>query len=134
MLIYYPERRATAQQCLKDPWFSMPQEENFKMSEEEYEQYIKAQQKEEAKQKELDLSSNEAQDSDIYDGENEDNKSLELDEFDSELLSQKRLPESNKIIDRSFTNLGYIGYGDGILVEDLDQTANWQFDDFKEPK
>ncbi len=32
-----------------------------------------------------------------------------------------------KFIDRSFTNMGYIGYGDGIDLEDLDKGGNWQF-------
>lgn len=30
-----------------------------------------------------------------------------------------------QLVDRSFTNLGYIGYGDGIKLEDLDQDPNW---------
>lgn len=32
-----------------------------------------------------------------------------------------------KLVDRSFTDLGYIGYCDGICLEDLDACANWQF-------
>ena len=35
-----------------------------------------------------------------------------------------------RIVDRSFTNLGYIGYGEGINFDTLDQTGNWQFDEF----
>lgn len=34
---------------------------------------------------------------------------------------------SRMIVDRSFTNLGYIGFGDGIDFDALDQTGNWQF-------
>lgn len=30
-------------------------------------------------------------------------------------------------MDRSFTDLGYIGYCDGINLEDLDSCPNWQF-------
>ena len=30
-------------------------------------------------------------------------------------------------IDRSFTDLGYIGYGTGIFLEKLDFGPNWQF-------
>jgi hypothetical protein len=30
-----------------------------------------------------------------------------------------------KLIDRSFTNLGYIGFGDGIDFSALDNTRNW---------
>jgi len=32
-----------------------------------------------------------------------------------------------KLIDRSFTDLGYIGYNDGISLHKLDSEANWQF-------
>lgn len=38
---------------------------------------------------------------------------------------QRRMPF--KFIDRSFTNLGYIGYNEGIQLNDLDNEANWQF-------
>ena len=31
------------------------------------------------------------------------------------------------MIDRSFTDLGYIGYGTGIFLEKLDFGPNWQF-------
>ncbi|CAD8199089.1 unnamed protein product [Paramecium octaurelia] len=33
----------------------------------------------------------------------------------------------HRLIDRSFTDLGYIGYGEGINLEQLDSTGNWQF-------
>lgn len=32
-----------------------------------------------------------------------------------------------KLVDRSFANLGYIGYGDGIDLDTLDNTGSWQF-------
>ena len=32
-----------------------------------------------------------------------------------------------KLVDRSFTDLGYIGYCDGINLDELDSCANWQF-------
>jgi serine/threonine-protein kinase SRPK3 len=32
-----------------------------------------------------------------------------------------------KLIDRSYTDLGYIGYGTGIYLEKLDFGPNWQF-------
>lgn len=34
----------------------------------------------------------------------------------------------HQIIDRTFTDLGYIGYGDGIDLNQLDSTGNWQFE------
>lgn len=32
-----------------------------------------------------------------------------------------------RLVDRSFTDLGYVGYSDGIEIEKLDSCANWQF-------
>ena len=32
-----------------------------------------------------------------------------------------------RYIDRSFMDLGYIGYGEGIYLEKLDFGPNWQF-------
>jgi serine/threonine-protein kinase SRPK3 len=31
------------------------------------------------------------------------------------------------LIDRSFTDLGYIGFSDGIRLCELDTKGNWQF-------
>ena len=45
---------------------------------------------------------------------------------DSEFFSHQRMGQL-KFIDRSFTDLGYIGYGDGIYLEQLDTVPNWQF-------
>lgn len=32
-----------------------------------------------------------------------------------------------KLVDRSFTDLGYVGYCEGIDLEKLDACKNWQF-------
>jgi serine/threonine-protein kinase SRPK3 len=32
-----------------------------------------------------------------------------------------------RMVDRSFTDLGYIGYSDGIALGELDCQGNWQF-------
>lgn len=37
MLTWYPDRRATAQEMLDHPWLTMPRNDNYKLSEEEYE-------------------------------------------------------------------------------------------------
>lgn len=39
----------------------------------------------------------------------------------------RRTPINIKLIDQSFSNLGYIGFCDGLNLEELDQLANWQF-------
>lgn len=33
-----------------------------------------------------------------------------------------------RLVDRSFTDLGYIGYCDGLSLAELDQVSNWQFE------
>ncbi len=40
MLEWDQERRATAQECLDHPWFSMPPNEEFKMSEKQHDALI----------------------------------------------------------------------------------------------
>lgn len=45
---------------------------------------------------------------------------------DSEFYDHRRMGEL-RFIDRSFTDLGYIGYGEGIYLEQLDTSPNWQF-------
>lgn len=64
----------------------------------------------------------------MNDGDREDNSEVdEMSEGEDEFYGYK--PEIDlKIVDRSFTNLGYIGYGDGIDLTALDNTRNWQFD------
>ena len=32
-----------------------------------------------------------------------------------------------RLIDRSFTDVGYIGYSIGISLQELDTQGNWQF-------
>ena len=47
-------------------------------------------------------------------------------DYKGRLLQTKKLVDL-RLVDRSFTDLGYIGYGDGIDMEMLDCTRNWQF-------
>jgi serine/threonine-protein kinase SRPK3 len=44
---------------------------------------------------------------------------------DSEWYGKYKPKLDLAILDRSFTNLGYIGYGEGIELEELDTRANW---------
>ncbi|EAS03134.2 Serine/Threonine kinase (macronuclear) [Tetrahymena thermophila SB210] len=133
MLHCMPEKRATAEQMLNHPWLKGPTTSyEFKQTEQEYQDYIKR------KQKLIDIAklqgeeyvdpnqeNNELYDDDIYDGDGEVS-SLEEFENDDEFYGYK--PDINiKLVDRSFTNLGYIGYGDGIDLEALDNGGNWQF-------
>jgi serine/threonine-protein kinase SRPK3 len=48
------------------------------------------------------------------------------DDNDDEFFGYEKVGDI-RYIDRSFMDLGYIGYGDGIFLEKLDAGPNWQF-------
>lgn len=117
MLKCYPETRVSAQHVLKHRWLSIVTKDNqLKMSAEDFEKlHIEHDDKEEVWQYESDQ-------------EDADNEGVTSDgSGDSEFFGHKRMGEL-KFIDRSFTDLGYIGYGDGIFLEQLDTVPNWQFE------
>lgn len=63
-----------------------------------------------------------------YESEKEDADSEDnLDEPIEEQLFIGEKEGDIRLIDRSFTDLGYIGYGTGIFLEKLDFGPNWQF-------
>ncbi len=49
---------------------------------------------------------------------------------DDQFYGPPNLPTNLYEIDRSFTDIGYVGYGDRINLDELDNTANWQFEEF----
>lgn len=58
MLTWYPDRRATAQEMLEHPWLKMPRNDDFKLSDSEYEKMmivIKEKEEIEKKKKELEI-------------------------------------------------------------------------------
>ena len=62
-----------------------------------------------------------------YESEQEDADFEESDNRSEEDLYEVEKVGEIKMIDRSFTDLGYIGYGTGIYLEKLDFGPNWQF-------
>lgn len=61
------------------------------------------------------------------DGEVEDNAGANESDEDDEFYGYEKVGNIH-LIDRSFMDLGYIGYGDGIYLEQLDAGPNWQFE------
>lgn len=61
----------------------------------------------------------------MEDAETEDNGADT--ESDDEFFGYEKIGDI-RYIDRSFMDLGYIGYGDGIFLEKLDFGPNWQFE------
>lgn len=65
------------------------------------------------------------QDDDIYDGDGENTDNDFYNNKDEEEFYGYKDEVNLKLVDRSFTNLGYIGFGDGIDFGALDNTGNW---------
>lgn len=102
------------------------------MTEEEFVEYSENKQltrKEELKEF---LNVEEILDDDLNDADNEgfSGDDEEDEEEDDSFYENIELKPDHAIVDRSFTNLGYIGFGEGINFETLDQTKNWQFDEY----
>lgn len=71
------------------------------------------------------LEQNEILEDDVYDADGEvENNDEELYQNDDDFYNYKPNIDM-KLLDRSFTNLGYLGYGDGIDLDSIDNTANW---------
>ena len=122
MLNIYPQHRASAAEMLEHPWLKM-QTEDFFASEEEM-------------RRAPHLYSNREVDQSIF------MKVVDEEEFDADTSFIDLIEESNdesdeefpdnyekeiKVFDRSFKQV-YVGYSDGIDLNALDNTANWQFD------
>ena len=129
MLEFYPEKRISAQNSLPSKWLSQKLVGDCKMNESEFQSFLK---KSELAQKfnddpnRDDASSNkEDVDSDRDDADQEDYAMMSEDP-----LSEDGVDFDRRFLDRSFANqkYGYIGYGDGIQLEELDMKGNSQFD------
>ncbi|CAD8101659.1 unnamed protein product [Paramecium sonneborni] len=117
MLNPYPEKRATAQQSLQHSWLQS-ESDGIKMSDEEFREYKVQRGQVEFKK--------------IAESEEEDADRSETPELILPLPSRYRYKIEPRFvnrneIDRSFTDLGYIGFGNGIEIDMLDSTGNWQF-------
>eukprot|EP00825_Cyclidium_porcatum_P035582 TRINITY_DN3732_c0_g1_i2.p3 TRINITY_DN3732_c0_g1~~TRINITY_DN3732_c0_g1_i2.p3 ORF type:complete len:146 (-),score=37.56 TRINITY_DN3732_c0_g1_i2:194-631(-) len=133
MLHHNPLKRASAQKALDHLWFKHKVVKNYKYSEQEFNKYM--QKKQLISYDQVELSGNEQPGSEINDGDSENEDESDKDMPDNDFYELPKHPKLDiRFIDRSFTNLGYLGYGDGIEVEELDQTANWQFDNILDQK
>lgn len=133
MLEFQPTKRITAQESLKSLWLkqNFDDSDDIKMNEEEFHKFLQksrlAQKSPELlKETEDDSSNKEDVDSDRDDADLEDNQFLS----DDEISDENEAFFDRRFLDRSFANqkFGYIGYGDGILLDELDVKGNWQFD------
>ena len=65
-------------------------------------------------------------DSDLEYGDTEDNGEAnnDISENDDNFFNYQPTIDL-KLVDRSFTNMGYIGFGEGIDLDALDNGGNW---------
>ena len=119
MLNYHPAKRIQARDALKLPWLQMKSGLNYKLTEAE----IKKKMQNQGRNHDIGYSSIEEQETANFESDKEDNAS-EASDFSNE-------PHDNygfdNVLNNSFGKTGYIPYGGGINVEDLDQDPNWQF-------
>jgi hypothetical protein len=129
MLEFCPETRITAQKSLTSQWLKAKTESECKMNENEFQSFLKkselAQKNHEDVKNDDNSSNKEDVDSDRHDADQEDYGLISEDP-----LSEDGIDFDRRFLDRSFANqkYGYIGYGDGIQLEELDIKGNWQFD------
>lgn len=127
MLEFDPLKRISAQDSLQDKWLTSVTNENFYMEEAEFNAYTSEKQMQQFENEQVfeQMHMNEGSEVDFADSE--DNSFVNEEMNDSFYVETKQKIDM-KIIDRSFCNLGYVGFGDGIDFDTLDQTRNWQFD------
>ncbi len=125
MLKIYPEERATAKEMLNHPWLDMESDEFFASKEymfnhsDDYDTSKINTDMFQVVVDEEDFFGDVSYISSEVEEENEDEKYVEV-EFPDYYNKE------TKFFDRSFKNV-YVGYADGIDLNQLDNTANWQF-------
>ena len=125
ILDYYPYKRATAQQCLRHKWLKILPRLDFKYSEEQIQQRFIMKKN---PLENIDFKSEDPE-TEIFDCDQEDNEE-EYTELDDELSFDEHDNYGySTILNKSFGKTGFIPYGGGIRVEELDQDPNWQFID-----
>lgn len=124
MLAYYPWKRATAQQCLRNEWLWTPISEPYKLTPEEIQLQLTKKNSKGAENAEF--SAVEEIESEQNDGDSE---------FTSEDLDESSLSFDEEHDNYGYTHVlnlekeGYIPWGGGIRANELDQDPNWQFYD-----
>eukprot|EP01017_Pseudomicrothorax_dubius_P015205 TRINITY_DN1761_c0_g1_i6.p1 TRINITY_DN1761_c0_g1~~TRINITY_DN1761_c0_g1_i6.p1 ORF type:complete len:755 (+),score=172.91 TRINITY_DN1761_c0_g1_i6:38-2302(+) len=130
MLEVFPNLRISAQEALQSMWLRMPQILEVRMTAQEIEAYM--QEKNERLSEALLEPSHLGIEGDENDADCEDIS--DQDESGEDEHREQALDEYKKsILDRSFYHGGYVGYGEGIYMDQLDQGTNWQFNELNAP-
>lgn len=123
MLIFEPEKRATAQEMLESPWLKMDANFDSKMSDREYEKFKmvnKFPQEKKANKNDKDVVES---DNELNLADNEDNEDVKL--SDEDLDDDSIIGETETINIQNFNN-SFAIYGQHVKLSALDK-ANPQF-------
>jgi len=121
MLIYEPEKRATAQEMLNHPWLNMPADFDYKMSEREYEKMtiIKKPKGDKKIVNERDVDDSDTE-KNVADDEDNNDLVFDTEEYDESLY------EPTETINIQNFNNSFAIYGQHLKLSALDK-ANPQF-------
>lgn len=127
MLEYYPERRATAQSMLSHPWFNMPANYDYLMSDREYERMIMIKKNKKEDNVNVNVTDDTAT-SDIIESENELNLADDEDNEDylSDEMDESEDSGAEPDINIQNFNNSFAAYGQHVNLAALDR-ANPQF-------
>jgi serine/threonine protein kinase len=137
MLEFFPDRRITAQDALKSSWFNMPSNVDFRMDDKEFREYQTKKKMRMFDEEEVFPNKHESEEADAWDGDSEENwepgDESHIGHVSGNVVMSRYIRAT---LDRSFYHGGYIGYGEGISLGEIDQGSNWQFhklEDVKDP-
>jgi len=120
MLRVFPHERASAEQMLSHPWLEMDTEDFF-ATEEDITEAPNAYDKRHVNQEKFVKVVND----ELFDADNSFGDKVDEDE-ESDDEYPTMYDRETKVFDRSFKQV-YVGYADGIDLNALDSTSNWQF-------
>jgi len=122
MLEYEPDKRATAQEMLKNPWLNMEPNFDYKMSDREYEKMNIIKKTNKIERKNLNEKDVIESDTELNHGDREDNDDLEREEED---VDESFVEPTDNINIFNFNN-SFAIYGQHVKLSALDK-ANPQF-------
>eukprot|EP01017_Pseudomicrothorax_dubius_P036158 TRINITY_DN5153_c0_g1_i4.p1 TRINITY_DN5153_c0_g1~~TRINITY_DN5153_c0_g1_i4.p1 ORF type:complete len:729 (+),score=180.41 TRINITY_DN5153_c0_g1_i4:145-2331(+) len=126
MLELYPERRITARNALKSAWLRMPANLDPKMSDRELAMY-KLQKRMITDEQVFTDHREIGWESEEEDADCEDNVSRAAEEERDDRSRDLLTDRTRAVLDRSFYHGGYVGFGEGIYIGELDAGSNFQF-------
>ncbi len=126
MLDVDPRQRANACDLIESDWLVQRENsDNFRVSDYEYQ----------LQQTKKQLMADQGKNSSLINYVDSENDDADLEDNDAEERGEtgEGSPEGSETslnpmnAERSFLNCGYLGYKNGIKLEELDNTKNWQF-------